>query len=154
MIQRIQTVWLFLSTLLTGFLIKGSILNFIDKTGQKFYTGFSGIIKHFDTGDELVRSSIPLQAIIILITLLSFITIFLYKSRWIQKVLSLTLIGLSLILVILVSFYSYILAKNYEANLVPGVKMVFPILILIFFILAYRGISGDDRLVKSYDRLR
>jgi glucan phosphoethanolaminetransferase (alkaline phosphatase superfamily) len=154
MIQRIQTIWLLLSAFFSGLLINGGIVNFIDKSGQKFYTGFFGIYKQFDTGNELIRSSIPLAALIILISLLSLITIFLYKSRRIQRVLSLILLSLSLCLIILVTFYSYILVKNYGADLVPGVKMVFPVLVLIAVILAYIGIIRDDRLVKSYDRLR
>jgi hypothetical protein len=32
--------------------------------------------------------------------------------------------------------------------------MVMPVIITIASILAYRGILKDDRLVKSYDRLR
>ena len=44
--------------------------------------------------------------------------------------------------------------KKYGAELEPGLKMVIPLLIMISVTLAYRGISKDDRLVKSYDRLR
>jgi hypothetical protein len=44
--------------------------------------------------------------------------------------------------------------KNYAAEIVPGIKMVIPFIIMIAAILAYRGIASDDRLVKSYDRLR
>ncbi len=154
MIQRIQSMWLLLSAAFSGLLIKGSIINFADKSGQKFFVGFSGIYKHVDSGNEIIRNSIPLAAIIVIIMLLSLITIFLYKSRRTQRVLSLILTSLSLCLVILVIFYSYILVKNYDAALIPGVKMVFPVLILVAVILAYIGINRDDRLVKSYDRLR
>jgi hypothetical protein len=154
MIQRIQTIWLLLSAFLSGFLVKGGIVNFIDKSGQKFYTGFSGIYKQSETGNELIRNSIPLAVLIILITLLSLTTIFLYNRRHIQRVLSLILVGLSLCLVILVTFYSFLVLKNNGADLVPGIKMVFPLLILIAEILAYSGITRDERLVKSYDRLR
>jgi hypothetical protein len=154
MIQRIQSIWLLLSAILGGFLIRGGIVNFIDKSGQKFYTGFSGIYKQIENGSEALRSSVSMASLIILIPVISIIIIFLYKSRKAQKVLSLILICLSLCLIILVIFYSYILSKSYSAELVPGVKMTFPLLILVFEVLAYSGISKDDRIVKSYDRLR
>jgi hypothetical protein len=154
MIQRIQSIWLFLSALLSGLLIKGGIVDFIDKSGQKFYTGFAGIYKQLENGSEVLKSSIPLASLIIAITGISIITIFLYKSRRLQKVLSLILVCLSLCLIILVIFYSHLLSGSYNAQLVPGVRMAFPMLILIFVVLAYSGISRDDRLVKSYDRLR
>lgn len=154
MIQRIQSIWLLLSAILAGFLIRGGNVNFIDKSGQKFYTGFSGIYKQIDNGAEVLRGSVPMASVIILIPVISIIVIFLYKSRKVQKVLSLVLICLSLCLIILVVFYSHILSKSYGAELVWGVKMTFPLLILIFEVLAYSGISKDERLVKSYDRLR
>jgi len=154
MIQRIQTIWLLISAISSGFLIKGGIVNFIDKTGQKYFTGFSGIYKLNESGQEIVTSSTPLAVLIILIPLLSLISILFFKSRRIQKVLTLILVTLSLCLIILVTYYSYMLIKSYDTELVFGIKMVIPLIILIAVILAYRGISSDDRLVKSYDRLR
>ncbi len=154
MIQRIQTIWLLISAISSGFLIKGGIVNFIDKTGHKYFTGFSGIYKLNESGQEIVTSSVPLAVLIILIPLLSLISILFFKSRRIQKVLTLILVTLSLCLIILVTYYSYILMKSYDTEFVFGIKMVLPLIILIAVILAYRGISSDDRLVKSYDRLR
>lgn len=154
MIQRIQTIWLLISAISSGFLMTGGIVNFIDKAGQQYFTGFSGIYKLNDSGSDLIAISVPLAAIIILIPVLSVISILLFKSRRIQKVLTLIIITFSLCLIILVTYYSYILMKNYSTELVPGVKIVIPLIILIAAILSYRGISKDDRLVKSYDRLR
>ena len=154
MIQRIQTMWLLISAISAGFLLKGGIMNFIDKAGHKFYTSFSGIYKLNDSGSDLLTSSVPLAVLIILIPVLSVISILLFKSRRIQKVLTLILITFSLCLIILVIYYSYVLMKNYNAELVPGIKMIIPLIILIALFLAYKGISRDDLLVKSYDRLR
>jgi hypothetical protein len=154
MIQRIQTIWLIISTLSSGLLIKGGIIEFVDKAGQEYFTGFSGIYKLNGSGYELVTNSVPLAAVIILILVLSIITILLFKRRKIQKVLSLVLITFSLCMIILITYYSFILMKNYDAEFVPGVKMVIPLIILIALVLAYKGISRDDNIVKSYDRLR
>jgi amino acid transporter len=64
------------------------------------------------------------------------------------------IIGFSICLIILVSYYSYLIVRYYNAELIPGIKMFFPLIILVTALLAYRGISKDENLVKSYDRLR
>lgn len=154
MIQRVQTIWLLISAISSGLLMKEGIINFIGIAGQKYYTGFSGIYKLTDSGPELITRSFSLSAVIILIPILSVISILFFKSIRIQKILTLIVIAFSLCLVILVIYYSYFLMKNYDTNLAPGLKMVIPVIILLSTILAYRGISNDDRLIKSYDRLR
>lgn len=134
--------------------MKGGVVNFIDGAGEKYFTGFSGIYKLAGTVQELIVRSIPLSVLIVLIPVLSVVSIFLFKSRQIQKVMTLVLVTLSICLIIMVTYYSYILMKNYAAEIVPGIKIVIPFIILIAAVLANRGIARDERLVKSYDRLR
>jgi hypothetical protein len=154
MIQRIQTLWLFISLSLSGFLVKGGIVNFIGRDGQKYFTGFSGIYKITDSGPEIVRSSVPLAALIISILLLSIVTILLFRTRRIQRVFAFILMTLSVCLTILISYYSYVVVHTFEGQIDPGIKMAFPVIIIISTILAVRGISKDETLVKSYERLR
>jgi hypothetical protein len=61
------------------------------------------------------------------------------------------LAGVFLITSIYVSFR---IVSKFDARLIPGFKMILPLAILIFSILASWGIKKDDKLVKSYDRLR
>lgn len=154
MIQRIQTLWLILTAVLSGFLMNGAIVNFIDKAGIRYFTGFSGIYKMADSGKELLVSSVPLSALIIVVPLLSVVCTLIFKNRKIQKILALILFTFSFCLTILVTYYSILTMQKYGAELEPELKMVIPLLIMISVTLAYRGISKDDRLVKSYDRLR
>ena len=154
MIQRIQTLWLLISLSLSGFLVKGGIVNFIGRDGQKYFTGFSGISKMTESGTEIIRSSIPLATLIIGIPVLSVVTILLFKFRRIQRVFAFILIALSVCMTILICYYSYVMVHTYEGHIVPGIKMVFPVLIIISAILTVRGISKDEALVKSYNRLR
>jgi len=154
MIQRIQTIWLLVSALCSGLLLKGSIIDFTDTSGQEYFIAFTGIFKLNVQGKELIDWSIPLSALIILIPVLSVISILLYKSRRFQKIIALIIIAFSLCLIILVIYHSYSMMKSYNAELVPDIKMILPLIILIAATLAYSGISKDDRLVKSYDRLR
>jgi hypothetical protein len=154
MIQRIQTLWLLLSAILSGFLMNGAIVNFIDKAGIRYFTGFSGIYKITDSGKELLIPSVPMAALIILVPILSVFCTLIFKNRKIQKIVTLVLFAFSFCLTILVIYYSILTMNKYNAELVPGIKMAIPLIIMISVSLAYRGISKDDRLVKSYDRLR
>lgn len=155
MIQRIQSLYLLLTTLLSLLFLKGSFLNFIDKSGSVIKITFGGIIR--DTGEqgfELIKNLLPISAFIILIPAISLVTIFIFKNRKIQLWLALSVIILIVGFIFVSIFYSWFVITEYGAEIVPGFKMVIPVLILIFAILAYRGIRKDDNLVKSYDRLR
>jgi Domain of unknown function (DUF4293) len=155
MIQRIQSLYLSLTILLSLLFLKGSILNFIDKSESVIKITFRWIIR--DTGVqgfELIEKILPLSIIIILIPALSLLTILFFKNRKIQLWLALSGIFLAAGLILISSYYIYIVCTKYSTEIIPGFKMVLPVLILIFAILAYRGIRKDDRLIKSYDRLR
>jgi peptidoglycan/LPS O-acetylase OafA/YrhL len=102
----------------------------------------------------LIDKLLPLSVLIILIPALSLITIFFFKNRKMQLRLSLLLIVLCSLLIIALIHVYIITATRYDARMVPGFKMILPLIILVITILAYRGIKKDDQLVKSYDRLR
>lgn len=85
------------------------------------------------------------------ISAVSFISIFLFKNRKLQMktvllsiLLSLGLIGLSV----------YAIVAHQKDHYQFGPAVVFPLFVLIFNFLAYKGIKHDENLVKSMDRLR
>jgi hypothetical protein len=155
MIQRIQSLYLLMTTLLSILFLKGSFLSFADRSGSVINVTFNGIIRH-GPGDltELLMRALPISVFMILIPVLALITIFIYKNRKIQILLSLSGILFSAGFIILSSWYMYIICNKYNVEIVSGLKIALPVIILILNILAYRGIRHDDRLVKSYDRLR
>jgi glucan phosphoethanolaminetransferase (alkaline phosphatase superfamily) len=155
MIQRIQSLYLFLTTLLSLLFLNGGFLSFINKTGYEIKVTFTGVLKSTGgQGFEMIEKLLPLSLLIILIPLISLITIFIFKNRKIQLRFSIFLIILSSLFVIALIHVSFSIISKFDATIIPGFKMILPILILIFSILSYRGIRKDDRLVKSYDRLR
>ena len=103
---------------------------------------------------SLLQRHIPLSADIVLISLFSVIAIFLYRNRKVQVIFANAVIFLSILLVALITWYAFSVAGKYDAEIIPGIKMAVPVLILIFSILAHRGIKQDENLVRSYDRLR
>jgi Na+/H+ antiporter NhaC len=155
MIQRIQSVYLFLITLLSLIFVRGSYLNFAERTGTVIKVTFSAIVRdNSGQGLEMIEKLLPLTLIIILIAVISLITIFIFKNRKIQSGFSLFLVVLAVVFIIASIHVSFKIVSKFDARIIPGVKMILPIIILIFSILAYRGIKKDDRLIKSYDRLR
>jgi hypothetical protein len=155
MIQRIQSVYLFLTTVLSLLFLKGGILSFINEAGESIKLVYGGILKTAgNNATELIDNSLVLQVLIIIIPVLALVTIFLFKKRTIQILLSGILIALISFFIIVCGFYGYQIITKYNGELVPGVKMVLPLIMLILAILAFRGIKKDDQLVKSYDRLR
>jgi len=155
MIQRIQSLYLLLTTLLSLLFLKGSFLNFLDKSGSVIKLTFNGIARDAGgQGQELIEKLLPVSAFIILIPVFSLITIFIFKNRKIQLRFALSVIIFIIGFIFVLIYYSWIVITEYRAEIVLGFKMAIPLLMLIFAVLAYRGIKKDDLLIKSYDRLR
>jgi hypothetical protein len=155
MIQRIQSLYLTFVMLLSLLFLLGGVYKFADGTGKEIYLMLNGNLTD-QTGQffSQIHTVWPLRIIIILISALSIVTISLYKNRKVQLLLGLSLILLASGLIIALSWYAFNIVHAFKLTVIPGIKMAIPVLILIFSILAYRGILKDDRLVKSYDRLR
>jgi len=130
-------------------------LSFADESGSSIKVTFNGIFR--DSGlqvTEQIEKTLPLTIFILLIPILSFIAIFLFKNRKIQLQLSMSVILIIAGFIGTSFYYGWFVITNYRAHLVPEIKMILMPVILICAILAYRGIKKDDNLVKSYDRLR
>ena len=155
MIQRTQSIYLLLTTLLSLLFLKGSFLNFIEKSGTVIKITFNGIARDAGgQGQELIEKLLPVSAFIILIPVFSLLTIFIFKNRKIQLRFALSVIIFIIGFIFVLIYYSWIVITEYRAEIVLGFKMAIPLLMLIFAVLAYRGIKKDDLLIKSYDRLR
>ena len=139
MIQRIQTVWLFLSALFAALTYKFPFYtgNIIDKTNVQHY-------------EKLVASSNFLVLIFTAGLVAGTIAImFMYKNRKQQMWLTATAAGLSIINIIL---YFNELKKFTSGNM--SLTAVLVLAIPVFLLLAINGIWKDEKLVKSLDRLR
>jgi hypothetical protein len=155
MIQRIQSVYLLLTTLLSALFLTGNILTFKTAAGADITINIEGAWQLTGTGNrEIIRDQIPAFVILVLIIMLSTATIFFYKKRKLQMKLSLAVIVLIVAFIGVLLFYALSIIINYHAVIVPGYKMFISALMLLSGILAYRGIRKDEDLVKSYDRLR
>jgi hypothetical protein len=155
MIQRIQSIYFSLITLLSLVFIPGSFLNFANSTGAVIKITFNGIVRdRIGQSQELVEKLLPLSVLIILIPVVSLIAIFIFKNRKLQLRFSLFLVIIAAVFLIASIHVSFRIVSKFDVRLIPGFKMILPLVILVLSILAYRGIKKDDQLVKSYDRLR
>jgi hypothetical protein len=155
MIQRVQSLYLLLTTLLSGLFLNGNFLKFINTEGSGIIVNFTGIYKVTgDKGFDLIEKLLPLSVLFILIPVISVLAILLYKNRKLQLIITLILIIISILIIAVSFFYGISLINSYHVSFVPGIKVFVPFLILVLAILAYRGIKKDEALVKSNDRLR
>jgi uncharacterized membrane protein len=155
MIQRIQSLYLLLTTLSSILFLNGSILKFIKSDGQEIILKFNGVYQvATDRTGEILGKALPYSLLSVLIPLLSVAALLLFKRRKLQAKMTLILILLEIMLLAASAFYIFSTIKNYGATLTPGIKMIIPLLTIIFSILAFRGIKKDEDLVKSYDRMR
>jgi hypothetical protein len=142
MIQRIQSVWLFLAAMVNGLL-------FISKLYH--YTQGTTVV---DLG---VRDSghIALFIVAAIITILPLVAIFFFGDRKRQK----GFVWLSIIFT--VGFLALAVMKVADvSNSLPAASvqydfgLLIPILSIILMFLAVKGINKDEKLIKSLDRLR
>ena len=136
MIQRIQTIYLILVLVLSGI-------------APMF----------FDVLNEAGTAYIPLYTDIVYVSLfaigamLALISIFLYKNRKNQFVINRLNMIFQLILLGVFVYRSLTLPGEANAS-EKGIWMLFPIISIVFLVLANRAIKKDEDLVKSVDRLR
>jgi peptidoglycan/LPS O-acetylase OafA/YrhL len=136
MLQRIQTIWLLFASVCVFLTLK--------------FSTYSGTTKDLIPSAFLTgTSTIPLIMVTLAVGIVSLITIFLYKNRKLQ--LRLTL--LSVLLEALLIFLYYNQIKTFTGGAV-SITALFHLGVIVFLILAARGISSDEKLIKDSNRLR
>jgi hypothetical protein len=155
MIQRIQTVYLAIVLVLCAVLFSGSFFRCTDETGQVIKLMLSGNLTD-KAGQSFAKVGPlwPAMVIIGLTALATLITILLYSNRKLQMMTSVSVIVLSFALIGAIALYAIKVNHSYKLMIHPGVSEAAALLALVFSVLAYLAIRRDERLVRSYDRLR
>ncbi|MFT7083531.1 MAG: hypothetical protein ACJAT0_002018 [Nonlabens sp.] len=136
MIQRIQTIYLFLAAIVSGGLI-WLVEHAINGEGNEFV----GM-------DENLYLSIFMGS-----ASLSVIAIFLFGNRQLQTVVNRLNLLLNLF-ILSVYVYQSLMMSGETAVSEKGIGMFIPILSIVLIVLANKAIRKDEQLVKSADRLR
>jgi hypothetical protein len=153
MIQRIQSLYLLIITALMvtmmflplATLQQGTMLFNFDVTG----------LSTVETQSQLLYPTWGLFILTAVISLISLITIFLFRKRILQIRLSvfnaLLMIGFYALFI-----FSIVTVKNHIPGCSMSIKLAlsFPVICLILDYLAIRNIGADETLVRSLERLR
>jgi hypothetical protein len=155
MIQRIQSIYLLLTTILSGLFLTGNIFRLIYGEAYELVMNFRGIFEaNGEDSFELIGKAIPLSLFAILVPLTSLIAILLFKNRNLQLKITLVLIIMEILLLAAATYNCVHFIRRFDASMIPGFRMFIPFITFILSILAYRGIRNDENMVRSYDRLR
>ncbi len=157
MIQRKQTVFLLLAALCGALTFLFPVDSFMrgDQAFEFRTTGF-----FMADGTQVVDADvkIPFAPVIALVSVLLVVVVFLYKNRQRQLLLTRTANLMTMAVVVFLfitdnSVRSY-LAQGERVENTFGISAGLPLLMIVFILLAERGIRKDEALVKSMDRLR
>jgi len=144
MIQRIQSVYLLIATLLSGGLIFMLKL-WENEEGLDFF-----VLDSFSSNNLLLKS---MAVLFFVSAFLTFIAIFQFKKRQLQFVLGRLSILINFIILGIVVYFSQNLSGEISVS-EKGIGLMIPILTILFVVIANKAIKKDDELVKSVDRLR
>ena len=135
MLQRIQTIYLFLAALVSGGLI------FVFELWK-------------NNGESVYVEGVPsVLALFLASAILSVVSIFLFRNRKLQFVLGRLNIILNFILLGLFVYWSLNVSGESQIS-EKGIGMLIPIVSIVLLVLANKAIKKDEDLVKSVDRLR
>jgi predicted permease len=155
MIQRIQTIWLFLATVAFLSLFLFPYVQILNDNGAAKVLKVSGVYENVDNQVVRTEEFLGLTIATVVIGLLPFVVIWSYRNR--KKQLALCYLTIAAILGY--SFWLVYVTKGVIGNfqLQPqnyGIGVLLPSIAILFLVLGIKGIRRDERLVKSTERLR
>jgi hypothetical protein len=147
MFQRIQTIYIFVATVLIFLLFQLKLADI--QVNEQFMT-FAA--KGIFNGEERVFNGLPLLILVGISAHLELMALFLYKKRIKQIRLLVFNIILLLGLLGVVIYFAY---AGFESPKVAfKIPTAFPLVAVILNWLAIRAIGKDEALVRSLDRIR
>jgi hypothetical protein len=152
MIQRVQSIWLFLASLTLFLLLILPILT-KQNAGGEIWLQVGGVYQHTNTIVQKVQAYTGLFGLTIFTGAVCLFNIFNFKNRTLQK----RIIILAILLIVVISGciggYAWKITDGMQGGS-AGIGAALPLLTLIFCALAFRGIRKDEQLIRSADRLR
>jgi len=147
MIQRIQSVYLFIPILLTGLLFLFPFAE-IAKDGAIYLFNFKGIL----LDGVLKANGMVIPVLLVVIMALHGLAIFGYKNRPRQTRIVVFAILAMLVLIGLFIYFTYLSFSGAIISFKFGAAL--PLVAIIVDYLAIRAIGKDEALIRSIDRIR
>ena len=151
MIQRIQSVWLLLAAIFMSALFYVDVYSVLVPSAvdmpAKMVNDYAAVVS--------IKNNFLALGLAGASTLLSLVTIFMFKKR--KQQVSLT--WLNILLCIGLVFWLYIGLNNFWSNYPDNggniwIGLFLPVITVFLLLLALRGLRKDEKLIKSLDRLR
>ncbi|MFC4211352.1 DUF4293 domain-containing protein [Pedobacter lithocola] len=155
MIQRVQSIWLFLAAIVLVLMLFLPVLTKENKTVE---TSIHTVGLYQDVvgkpGPGLLKEQFtPLLITNIVVALLCFVNIFNFRKRTLQKRIAV----FSIIAIGAFAFWCSIFAQKLPGG-IDGAHFDFgaylPAVSILFCVLAIVGINKDEKLIRSAERLR
>ncbi len=157
MIQRIQSIWLLVSSIVLLGLFLFPYVSYIDLVGLGKNIYVTGVYSSANNVTNKESGSLLMTIATVVLALIPLLIIFQFKNRKFQ----LKLIFVQVVLICLFAIWMFIHANNIlglinqhinASNIGIGFFLL-PVSILCLSF-AIRGIRNDEKLIKSADRLR
>ena len=147
-IQRIQSVYLLIAVILMAVFAFFPALTF-ELGGREFVYGA------LEAGKVGVTHIDPLMlTLVILIALLAFIDIFLYKNLQRQMTVCFVDIIIGLAMLVAIGIEAYVVSGKEGLTLTWQWTILLPVLSIVFLMMAHRAMSRDKKKLRDSDRLR
>ena len=147
MIQRIQSVYLLVSILLTGLLLWLPLADIT--SGDQIYL-FD--IRGIHSGGETIFNGLPLLLFLLVIIAMHVAVILMYKNR----IRQIRLLVFTMILLLgffgMFFYFAYMGFDGAKASF--KIAVAFPLVVIILDYLAIRNIGKDEALIRSLNRIR
>lgn len=154
MIQRIQTIYLFIAALLSGSLLFAPFAEIVNGKGELYRFDAKGFYLTASQSPELIIGGLPVVVICIISVLFILVTIFQYNKRSRQILFS--KINM-LILLVLAGFIYFNVWRSVQLITGPyslKIYLAFPVIAIVLIYMAIKGINKDEKLLRSIDRIR
>jgi hypothetical protein len=155
MLQRIQTLYLLVATVLMSLMLFLPLAE-IAAEGTGIYSVLSkGWFITSGEMDEPAMATWPVFILVLVLALLPLIKVFLYRKRKLQIRMCVYSIILAFGLIGLL-YYFFVMGFRQLDDPIYAFRfpMVVPVVYIILIYLAFRGIRKDEILVRSLDRIR
>ena len=155
MLQRIQSIYLLVASLILGALFIFPLVHNVYVNDKLLNIKVTGVYEIVSGQNVSIQPFIALSVATAFVALLPLIIIFRYNNRKQQ-------IGLCYIAMIIIIAYSYWVSQSVKSVIGDatlnmsnyGIGIILLSLSLFFVVLAQKSIQKDEKLVKSADRLR
>jgi hypothetical protein len=153
MIQRIQTIYLALSGILTSLLFYIKLVTFAAPDGI-FTMYYNGIFKGEPDAGDIYMNVTAFTILLATSVLAGIITIFLYRKRILQIRIAGLNIGLQLGLAALIYFFARTAGNELNADYTIPFSIAIPLVSVVLLLMAIKAIGKDEALIRSMDRIR